>query len=235
MWKQALIFIGGVLVGAAGTFLVMQKWIQFIKDDCDAQIKDIKDNYRPPEKIEKEEKEVKEEPDEVVQTSNAELARRIAQENARRKIELSEAQAIAETNGYQKAYNAFSLPMDKEAMKEFGEEDSDDEEDDDLVGEYPQEDLADEPYIISEFDYMNGRKMYDKTTLNFYDDGILEDEASEMLIDDIDAAIGRDSLTKFGEEVDDMVFVRNERLSTDYAVVHQHRDYAQYNFPKDDS
>lgn len=232
MWKNALIFAGGVLVGAAGTFFIMQRRINFIREDCESQILDIKENYRAPEKIEKvTESEENEVDAELVEKGKAALARRIAQENSRRKIELSEAQAIAETNGYHKAYNAFSKPMGKEELKDFGEEDSDDD-DDDLSGEYPQEDIADSPYVIDEFDYINGRKMYDKITLNFYDDGVLEEEISEDLVDDIDGIIGRDALTKFGD--DDMVFVRNERISTDYAVVRQHCSYGTV-VPEDDS
>lgn len=235
MWKKALIFVGGVLVGAAGTFFIMKRQIDFIREDCDAQILDIKKNYRPPEKIEKvTESEENEVDADLVEKGKAALARKIAQENSRRKIELSEAQAITETNNYHKAYNAFSKPLGKEELKEFGpEEDSEDEnDDDDLVGEYPQEDIADSPYVIDEFDYINGRKMYDKITLNYYDDGVLEEEISEDLVDDIDAAIGRDSLTKFGD--DDMVFVRNERYGTDYAVVRQHCSYGTV-VPEDDS
>lgn len=235
MWKKALIFVGGVLVGAAGTFFIMQRRINFIREDCESQIQDIKENYRPPEKIEKvtESEENKVDAD-LVEKGKAALARRIAQENSRRKIELSEAQAIIETNNYHKAYNAFSKPLGKEELKEFGpEEDGDDEDDDDdLVGEYPQEDIADGPYVIDEFDYINGRKMYDKITLNFYDDGVLEEEISEDLVDDIDGIIGRDALTKFGD--DDMVFVRNERINTDYAVVRQHCSYGTA-VPEDDS
>lgn len=232
MWSKGLIFLGGVVLGAGATFLFMKKKLDFVREDCEAQIEDMKANYK--KKTEE----------------TSQFQKDLARENAQRKEDLLKSDEISRIykrtsdemgEVKPKSYNAFANPMSKDVLKDFGE-DSEDEEDDEFdeedgIREYPQEnDIADRPYIISEFDYIHGRKMYDKTTLNFYDDGILEEEASEDLIDDIDAAIGRDSLTKFGEEVDDMVFVRNERISTDFAVVRQHRDYlssVRTGFPED--
>ena len=233
MWSKGLIFLGGVAAGAVVTFLLMKRKLDFVREDCEAQIEDMKANYK--KKTEE----------------TSQFQKDLAKENAKRKEDMLNFDKIVEDNMYSKvsddmgkvkpkSYNAFANPMDKEALKDFGEdgnEDDDEFDEEDGIREYPQEnDIADRPYIISEFDYIHGRKMYDKTTLNFYDDGVLEEEASEDLIDDIDAAIGRDSLTKFGEEVDDMVFVRNERISTDFAVVRQHRDYinsVRTGFPED--
>lgn len=231
MWSKGLAFIGGATVGAAVTFLFMKKKLDFVREDCETQIEDMKANYKK----------------KTEETSN--FQKDLAKANAKRKEDMLNFERIVNDSMYKpvereeppKSYNVFSKPMPEETLENFGSEEEDEEDDGDEteegIREYPQEnDIAERPYIISEFDFIHGRKMYDKTTLNYYDDGVLEEEASEYLIDDIEAAIGRDSLTKFGEEVDDMVFVRNEKISTDFAVVRQHRDYVgsvQTDFPGD--
>lgn len=84
-----------------------------------------------------------------------------------------------------------------------------------------------EPYVISKDEYENER-FYDKTTLCFYDDGILEEYLSESIVDDIPRTIGTEFIDKFGEYEDDVVFVRNDSYQTDYEVLRQHRNYAEF-------
>lgn len=218
MWRKALIFIGGVAVGGMATFFYMRKKLMDQQEDYEQQIQDVKAVYS--KKAEKD-------------AADTERAKRIVKENNRMKDELMKSMAIADKQKYRKEYNAFSKPVPEEELKDLGDETelggNDDEEDDGFIGEYPQEDIAERPYVITEFEAINGRKMYDKTTLNYYDDGILEDEATDYLIDDIDGTIGLDSLNRFGEGTEDgdpdVVFVRNEKISTDFTIVRQHRDY----------
>lgn len=217
MWYKALIFIGGVAVGGAATFFYMRKKLVDQQEDYEQQIQDVKTVYS--KRMEK-------------QTEETKRAKKVVQENTRMKDELMKSMSIADKQKYRKEYNAFSKPIPEEELKDLGDEielGGDDEEDDGLISEYPQEDIAERPYVITEFEAINGRKMYDKTTLNYYDDGILEDEATDYLIDDIDGTIGLDSLNRFGEGTEDgdpdVVFVRNEKISTDFTIVRQHRDY----------
>lgn len=217
MWHKALIFIGGVAVGGAATFFYMRKKLVDQQEDYEQQIQDVKAVYS--KKADKD-------------SADTERAKRIVTENIRMKDELMKSMDIADKQKYRKEYNAFSKPIPEEELKDLGDEmelGGDDEEDDGLISEYPQEDIAERPYVITEFEAINGRKMYDKTTLNYYDDGILEDEATDYLIDDIDGTIGLDSLNRFGEGTEDgdpdVVFVRNEKISTDFTIVRQHRDY----------
>ena len=218
MWHKALIFIGGVAVGGAATFFYMRKKLVDQEEDYEQQIQDVKAVYS--KKAEKD-------------AADTERAKRMVTDNIRMKDELMKSMAIADKQKYRKEYNAFSRPVPEEELKDLGDEaelgGDDDEEDDGLISEYPQEDIAERPYVITEFEAINGRKMYDKTTLNYYDDGILEDEATDYLIDDIDGTIGLDSLNRFGEGTEDgdpdVVFVRNEKISTDFTIVRQHRDY----------
>ena len=227
MWIKALIFAGGVAVGGTATFFYMRKKLVDQQEDYEQQIKEVKAVYS--KKAERD-------------AANTERAKRIVKENNRMKDELMKSIDMSEKLEYTKnepkvtvkSYNAFSKPVPDEEIRDLGDEtdvgEGKEEDDEDiLVSEYPQEDIAERPYVITEFECINGRKMYDKVTLNYYDDGILEDEMSDYLIDDIDGTIGLDSLNRFGEGTEDgdpdVVFVRNEKISTDFTVIRQHRDF----------
>lgn len=79
------------------------------------------------------------------------------------------------------------------------------------------------PYVISPFDF-GELDDFNQIELTYYLDGILEDE-DYHIITDADELIGPDALTTFGEYEDDSVFVRNERLSTDFQILKDYRTY----------
>ncbi len=88
----------------------------------------------------------------------------------------------------------------------------------------PDEDLR--PRVISpdEFGEMEG---YEVISLTYYDDGVLTDTKDlPMGDDDIEEQIGKESLNHFGEYEDDSVFVRNDRLKTDFEILKDMRSYA---------
>lgn len=80
----------------------------------------------------------------------------------------------------------------------------------------------DRPYVISpnEFDEND----YDTVSLSYYADGVLVDEAGDV-VEDVEGIVGIDSLTHFGEYEDDSVFVRNDRLEIDYEILRQETNY----------
>lgn len=88
------------------------------------------------------------------------------------------------------------------------------------------------PYVISPYDY-GEEDGYSQISLTYYADGTLEDDAGEI-VTDVDELIGKKSLTTFGEYEDDSVFVRNERLRTDFEILKDYRTYeeATGNSPK---
>lgn len=229
MWQKGLIFIGGAAVGGAVVYLCMKGWME---KQIEEQVADVKRVYYSDDQDagEIETEETPKEESKTVEVMDPEVAKKLSIENMKKKDNLFHVEKLIDDNGYRTNYNAFSKPMPEEEISDM---DDDDDDDDDLGYDHPREGLEDRPYTISQDEFINGNKFYDKTTLNFYDDGILEDEITEEIIEDIDAAIGRDSLTKFGEYEEDVVFVRNDRLSTDYEVVRQYRDFAK--IPPDDS
>lgn len=119
-------------------------------------------------------------------------------------------------------------------LEDLDEEEDFDEADRDeyirLAGNYNNDEekggaetMAKEPYVISPYDFgeLDG---YNQIELTYYTDGVLEDE-DYNIVTDVDELIGVDSLNTFGEYEDDAVFVRNERLRTDFQILKDYRTY----------
>ncbi len=82
----------------------------------------------------------------------------------------------------------------------------------------------DKPYIITPEEFSDSD--YNTETLSYWADGVVTDIDNEPLTDDqIEDLIGEDSLSHFGEYEDDSVFVRNDRLRTDYEILADTRRY----------
>lgn len=80
------------------------------------------------------------------------------------------------------------------------------------------------PYVISpdEFDTLDD---YETQSLDYFDDGVLADNMGNV-VEDIDAMVGRDSLSHFGEYEDDAVHVRNDALQCDFEILRDLRNYS---------
>lgn len=81
------------------------------------------------------------------------------------------------------------------------------------------------PRVISpeEFGTVPGYEMVD---LTYYADGTLTDDMNVPMDEtEIKFAIGKESLTHFGEYEDDSVFVRNDKLKVDYEILLDQRNY----------
>ena len=125
-----------------------------------------------------------------------------------------------------------------EDLDEENEEDEELEEYAELTNLYSNEKggaekvIVKKPYVISPYDFGEIDE-YHKIDLTYYADGILEDEDGEI-VTDVDELIGVGSLNTFGEYEDDAVFVRNERLQTDFEILKDYRTYeeATGNSPK---
>lgn len=67
---------------------------------------------------------------------------------------------------------------------------------------------------------------YDQISLTYYADGVLADENDEV-IDNGEEIVGKEALNRLGKYEDDSVFVRNDRLKTDYEILLDKRDYSE--------
>lgn len=83
------------------------------------------------------------------------------------------------------------------------------------------------PYVISPDDFgeVDG---YETATLTYYADGVLEDDYYIVIEEsEVDAMVGVDSFNHFGEHEKDTVFVRNEKLKTDFEIQRDLRKYSE--------
>ena len=79
------------------------------------------------------------------------------------------------------------------------------------------------PYVITPDEFSSSPPGYNVQPLDYFADGILADDWGMTL--DIDETIGEESLDHFGEYVDDVIYVRNERTVIDYEVTKDPRTY----------
>ena len=87
-----------------------------------------------------------------------------------------------------------------------------------------EEEDMDRPYVISP-DEFGENPDYETVSLTYFNDKVLVDDNND-LVEDVDDIVGLDSLNSFGEYEDDSVFVRNDRLKTDYEILYDMRDYS---------
>lgn len=95
---------------------------------------------------------------------------------------------------------------------------------------YPMEERNQKPYEITEDEFHNGEFHYfDKDTIIYWDGNeclMSEDENEEFDIEDV---MGFEILEKFKDGNSDRIFVRNERLGTDYEIVYNPNKYEKFN------
>lgn len=85
-----------------------------------------------------------------------------------------------------------------------------------------KEDYSTTPYVISDEEFEMDDE-YDKEALIYYagNDYLIDEDADEAL--EISIYIGREALNRFNQ--DNIVYVRNERLRTDYEI---HKEDSEY-------
>lgn len=81
------------------------------------------------------------------------------------------------------------------------------------------------PRVISPYEF-GELDDYHTIELTYYTDDILEDE-DYNIVTDRDELIGPSALDTFGEYEDDSVFVRNDRLRTDFQILKDYRTYSE--------
>ena len=84
-------------------------------------------------------------------------------------------------------------------------------------------DDVEKPYVISPEEF--GELDYSTISLTYYSDGVLTYESDE-LVEDADSIVGADFAEHFGEYEDDSVFVRNDRMKTDFEILVDKRNYS---------
>lgn len=201
--KDVLIFVLGAAAGSLATWKLIEKKY---KDIAQEEIDSVKDTFSKmkkneyPDKLEDypdfEEFDDSDDSDDVEEEPKPE--QKIDRNNKPDIVEY--AKILSETG-----YTNYAERQDKKEKK----------------GVEPVED--ERPYVISpdEFGEKDG---YENVTLTYYADGVLTDYFDNV-ISNVDEVVGFDSLDHFGEYEDDVVFVRNEKMETDYEILRDLRDF----------
>lgn len=198
--KGVLIFVLGAAAGSLATWKLIEKKY---KDIAQEEIDSVKDTFSKMKKNEYPDKledypdfEEFDDSDDVEEEPKPE--QKIDRNNKPDIVEY--AKILSETG-----YTNYAERQDKKEKK----------------GVEPVED--ERPYVISpdEFGEKDG---YESVTLTYYADGVLTDYFDNV-ISNVDEVVGFDSLDHFGEYEDDVVFVRNEKMETDYEILRDLRDF----------
>ena len=190
-------FVLGAAIGSAVTwYYAKKKYEQIAQEEIDS----VKEVFKPK----------KTEPDKSVQ-EKAEMARE--------KPSVAEYAKKLSQEGYTN-YSNYEAPEDQSVEEEEENED----EQPPVPQTYSDHSIKHGPYVITP-DEFGEFDDYDKISLTYYADHILTDDNDEIM-EDVEGAIGFESLNHFGEYDDDSVFVRNDRLKTDYEILRDERDYS---------
>lgn len=75
------------------------------------------------------------------------------------------------------------------------------------------------PYEISDSEFINGYPNYDKVSITYYDEDLVvaDDLTNEMIVDP-EKLIGEDYLHYFSSGDDDVIYIRNDKISTDFEL-----------------
>lgn len=97
-----------------------------------------------------------------------------------------------------------------------------------IVSNYTNEEpetTSDKPYII-DVDIFGEEDGYEVITLTLYSDGFLADD-DDRLIKDIENTVGNEAIKYFDKYDEDSVYVRNDRLKTDFEILSSQIAYSE--------
>ena len=81
------------------------------------------------------------------------------------------------------------------------------------------------PYVISPEEFGENYD-YETITLTYYSDDVLADDNDDIIYD-VDALVGQESLTHFGEYEEDSVHVRNDKKKCAFEILLSERTYEE--------
>lgn len=212
--KILLSFLGGAATGALICFAILKEKYEELANE---EIENIKDYYQ--KEMEKIDDAYEEELDNLINTMNRDMYEHDKREGTKTYVD------------YVKKYSPDEIVKDKYYDMPYPDViDEDYHEDDELPEDPPENDLQyEKPFVISREEFDEGYPHFDKITITYYaEDDVLADEQDEI-IPDIEAVVGYDSLSRFGDMSDDdcVVYVRNGRLGADYEIILTQESYSE--------
>lgn len=205
--KEIIIFLGGVVVGAAGAVFWLRKEFEGKLEEAemrlDAVEKQVDENTKTVEK-------------------NAE---KVTKNAAKLNKKVREYNKMCEKHGYS-AQNTSESGVEALVREERVKNVSDDDADD-VPFTGPSEGPSDEPYAISDTEFIHDEKEnYTKVTLFYYRGDDILSEEDGAVVEDWKYNVGEDWKEYIGKFVEDEAFIRNDRISTDYNIVCEDMSYS---------
>lgn len=191
MFKNAIIFAVGVVVGSAATFFAVKSHYSKIAQE---EIDSVKEVYK------KKNMDI----DGIIQKQIAALDIITKKVDATDKIFSTNDEVVETTTDEDEEESEIDEPDYDPSVERI----------------FPDDGLSDEPYVISPDQFVQERPYYDKITMYYYEDtGQLLTEDGDLT--EMDISIGSEALNHFGEYEKDVVYVRNDKIGIDYEVIHE--------------
>lgn len=147
-----------------------------------------------------------------------------------------EQQVREDVESVKREFSKMYQDADNETVAKDEESDDDSEEDQDTTNrvayssiiksmnysndsnneEKEDDDDMDKPYVIPPEDF--GECDYALISFSYYQDGVVKNDKGKIVAN-TDELIGKDFASHFGEYEDDSVFVRNDRIRTDFEIL----------------
>lgn len=214
--RSVSLVVGGILVGASTTYLITKSKLEAKYHAlAEEEISSVRESYKKLYKTDEYKS-----PDSTLQELYVEQV-----------DDLGYSAKEAEDVDEEESTDHTPLP---ETTNIFDHSDNEDPEEDDDVMKWERS--FEDPYVITIAEFMEDKQEFDKITINYYDeDNTLSDER-DGIINDVERLIGADNLEHFGKGSDNehTVYIRNERMSTDWEVVRDMRSYATVVFGLDE-
>lgn len=214
----------GFIAGSIATYIIMKDEFERIADE---EIESVRESYKK-----RDESKQKTQENDTKKSEYLETFKEVTEKSGYFNYgSLASEAKKTETKKSDKKPVIESKPEKHNIFNDFEATDAEDEEDEKEEKYYrelsrPSEKESDKPYTITPELFVQDKKEYDKITLEYYDDGFLVEEISSDIVSDIASVVGYDSLNKFGEYEEDVAYVRNDVLETDYEIIRQHCNYA---------
>lgn len=207
MLAKAFIFVAGATIGSAVTWKVLKNKYEQITQE---EIKSVKEEYSRLSKL---------------MRMEIDACRRVTEAHTEDEVTDSD-DSIDDNNDFSEPENN-QVEYHKLTSKYRGtpdESENNEEGDGDGIGD---DDLPfiNGPYVISPDEFASSPPGYSACPIDYYKDGILADGWGVKL--NIEETIGEDAINHFGDYVDDVVHVRNERTQIDYEVTRDPRTYKE--------
>lgn len=211
MLVKAFIFVAGAAIGSAVTWKVVKTKYEQIAQE---EIKSVKEEYGRLTKL---------------MRMEIDACRRVTEAHAEDEDEtdedLEDDDSVDDDDRELAEWEKNQVEYYKLTSKYRG--DSDDYENDEEGDGIGDDDLPfiNGPYVISPDEFASSPPGFSACPLDYYTDGVLADGWGVEL--NIEETIGEDALEHFGDYVDDIVHVRNERTQIDYEVTRDPRTYKE--------